>query len=78
MSKLKVELDRAGVRELLRSEELLACCKQLADGVCARCGAGYEVTTMTGKNRVNAQIAAATGAAVRDNMENNTILKAMR
>ncbi len=76
--KVKVVLNRAGVLELLRSPELLAVCKEHADAARARLGAGYEVTTHTGKNRVNAQITAKTPAAYRENAQNNTILKALQ
>lgn len=78
MGEVKVELNREGVRALLRSPEMLAVCKGHADAARARLGAGYEVTTHTGKNRVNAQIAAKTSAARRKNAEDNTILKALR
>ena len=76
MSKVKFELNRAGVRELLRSQEALAACVPYAYQIQGRAGAGYEVTTYTGANRVNASVYAATPEARRDNYENNTLLKA--
>lgn len=78
MGEVKIELNREGVRALLRSPEMMAVCKGHAEAARGRLGAGYAVTTHTGKNRVNAQIAAETPAARRDNAENNTILKALR
>ena len=38
---------------------------------------GYEVTTYTGKNRVNASVFAATAEARRENAAHNSILKAV-
>jgi hypothetical protein len=78
MSKMKFVLDRAGVRELLKSPEAMAVCKEHADASCRSLGAGYTVTTYTGKTRVNASIAASTQRARRENAENNTILKSLR
>lgn len=78
MGNVKIELNSEGVRALLRSPEMLAICKSHADAARARLGAGYEVTTYTGKNRVNVQIAAETFAARRENAQGNTILKALR
>lgn len=78
MAKVKVELNRAGVRELMQSSEMMAVCKKYADNAVGRLGAGYEVTTMVGRTRVNAEVAAVTYEARKDNSKNNTILKAIR
>ncbi len=77
-NKVKVELNREGVRSMLRSGEMEAICGELAAAAAARCGTGYTYSTHVGKNRVNASVKAETKAAQRDNMENNTILKALR
>lgn len=76
MSKVKFVLNRAGVRELLRSSAAEAVCESYANEIRARAGDGYEVTTYVGKNRVNASVYAATYEARLDNYENNTLLKA--
>lgn len=78
MSRLRVSLNRAGVRELLRSDEMMAECKRHADDALSRLGDGYEVTTRVGRNRVNAEVAAASYAARRENLENNSILRALQ
>lgn len=78
MAKVKVTLNRSGVRALLKSEEMKAACAEKAQAVCARCGTGYATDTYTGKNRVNAMVWADTAEARRDNAENNTILKALK
>ena len=76
MSKVKFELNRAGVRELLRSQEMMSVCKSYADGIRNRAGDGYEVDTFVGRNRANASVYAATYEARKDNYDNNTLLKA--
>ena len=76
--KIKVELNSEAVRSLLQSSEMKTICQNLANGIASRAGSGYEVSTYTGKTRVNASVIAATSAAKRDNMKNNTLLKAVR
>lgn len=78
MDKFRLKLNSAGVRNLLRSSEMAEVCKQQAETIRARCGDGYETNSYTGKNRVNASVYAATPAAVRDNLKNNTIVKAVQ
>lgn len=73
----RIELNSEGVRDMLRSPEMMAVCKDLANQIATRAGTGYEVTTYTGKTRVNASVHAATDEANRDNLKNNTLLKAV-
>ncbi len=77
MSKVKFELDRGGVRELLRSPEALNICKGYAEQARSRAGEGYEVTTFVGANRANASVHAETYEARQDNYNNNTLLKSL-
>jgi hypothetical protein len=77
MAKVKFELNRNGVRELLKSPEMMAVCQGYANRALSSLGDGYEVSTMTGRNRVNAEVRAETFAARKENLENNTILKAL-
>lgn len=74
---LKIELDRAGVRELMRSREMSDICAGYAHDAQDRLGTGYEVTLRTGKNRVNAEVAAVSEKAKQENSRSNTILKAL-
>ena len=71
-------LNRSGVRELLKSQEVMSVCKEHADATRSNLGDGYTVTTRTGKTRVNAEVAAYTQKARQECFENNTILKALR
>lgn len=77
MSKVKFELNRAGVRELMKSSEASAICLEYANQVQGRAGEGYEVSSYLGKNRANASVIATTNKARKDNYEHNTLLKAL-
>lgn len=74
---LRVELNREGVRAMLRSSEMQETCRHYADLARAKLGEGYEVTTYQGKNRCNASIAADSYKARKENLEENKILKAV-
>ena len=74
----RFELNSQGVMELLKSQEMMCICKEYASKAQSKLGDGYEVTTHTGKTRVNAQIKAETYKARKDNAKNNSILKALR
>lgn len=78
MGNLRVELNHAGVREMLRSEEAKAICEECANKAMGRLGEGHEVTTYTGKKRVNASIFAKSLEAKVKNAKSNTLLKALR
>ena len=75
---VRFELNRQGVRELMQSDEMMAVVSRLSNESLATLGDGYEVTTLVGKTRVNAEIAAVTYQARKENSENNTILKSLR
>ena len=74
MSKLRVELNSAGVRALMRSPEMQAVLKARADTVKNRCGDGYEAYVAA--TRAVAVVETATPQAVDDNSAHNTLLKA--
>ena len=76
-SNIKFKLNESGVRELLQSSQMAAIVTSLGNGVAARAGAGYEVSTQTGKNRVSCRVSAATLEARKENLESNTLLKAL-
>lgn len=74
----KFVLNSAGVRSLLKSEEMADICGKYAKDIAIRAGAGYTSNTYVGKNRVNASVSPDSFEAMRDNKKNNTLLKAMR
>lgn len=77
MSKLKIELNYAGVGELLKSQEISDALKETAERVAARAGGGYATDTYQAGTRVIASVYTETEEAMKDNLENNTLLKAV-
>lgn len=77
MANIRIELNRSGVRQLLQSAEMAACCEEVARGALGKCGPGYEMDSMVGKTRVNAMIYTATAEAADDNLKHNTLAKAV-
>lgn len=57
---VKIKLNKPGVRELLRGEEMQADLKRRADKIAAAAGPGNEVETFVGKNRARATVRTAT------------------
>jgi len=78
MSKFKFVLNRAGVRQLMQSEEMQSILKDKADAALNSLDEGYKSDIYIGKNRANAMVYADTYQAKRDNLKNNSILKAVR
>ena len=79
MINLKFELNKKGVGELLKSEEMQAVLESYAAQVAKDAGPGYEPKTYIGKDRaaVSVRVEAATKEAERDNYENNTLLRSL-
>lgn len=75
---VKVVLNGKGVRELLKSQGMMNVCTAQASKIMERCGDGYEMSNYVGKNRVNVSVTASTYEARRDNIRNNTLLKAVK
>lgn len=74
---MKFKLDSAGVRELMKSAEMQAILTEEASAIQNRAGDGYEQDIYVGKNRANAMVRASTYQAKKDNLKNNTLLKAL-
>lgn len=78
MNKFKVELNRSGVRELLRSGDMAKMLEEEAERIRDRCGNGYATSSHVGKNRANASVYTDDIRAMRDNHDHNTLEKSMR
>lgn len=78
MSKMKFTLNRHGVAELMKSAEMQQILDEKATAIQERCGDGYEKDIHVGKNRANAMVSATSIKAKKDNLKNNTLLKAVR
>ncbi|MFS7391711.1 hypothetical protein AB6888_02475 [Carnobacterium maltaromaticum] len=78
MSKMKFKLNSSGVGSLLKSVEMQNVLSTHATNIRNRCGEGYEQDIFVGRSRANAMVNAVTFQAKKDNLKNNTILKAVR
>lgn len=74
---IKVELNHTAVGELLKSSEMQELVKSYADEIAERAGEGYASDTYNAGSRVIASAYTETEEAMEDNLENNTLLKAM-
>lgn len=76
--KVEVRINYAGVGELLNSQWASDCCSEIANQVASRAGDGYDAASphKTGQ-RVAVNVYAATKEAYWDNMDNNTLLRAL-
>ena len=77
MSNFVFKLNRKGVAELMKSQEMQGVLKEHATTIKNRAGEGYEQDVYVGKNRANAMVKAETFKAKKDNSKNNTLLKAV-
>lgn len=80
MSNIVFELNSAGVRELLQSSEMAEVVREFSGQVLANAGgssAGYGMNVQTG-NRAVGRVFCNDSKGLRDNSENNTLLKALR
>lgn len=76
MSDFKFVLDRAGVRELMQSQEMQDVLVEYASQVADRAGDGYSV--YVGITRANVSVRTETEEAMADNLDHNTLEKAIR
>ncbi len=79
MSKVKIKLNRKGVKELLNCKEIEEYCEQIANNIATRAGEGYAAGKPhhTGQ-RVAVNVYAKSREAKEDNLNNNTLQKAVR
>ncbi len=78
MSKgFKFKPDKMGIRGLLKDPETAAVCTQYGAQVLNRAGAGYEMESRTYPERSGVAIFPDTYKAKKDNLEHNTLLKAL-
>lgn len=78
MSNVKIELISAGVRDLLKDPAIQAECRKQAEMVAMTAGDGYEVEERSYPERNGYVVKPVTKEAIKDNFENNTLLKAAR
>ena len=78
MKKVKVVLNKGGVRALLKSPEATQICMEHARATQAAAGPDYEVTEHRYPERNGASVHPANAKGARDNLENNTLLRSLR
>ena len=66
-----------GIREFLRSEPVRALTQRCGEAVAARAGGNYETQTVMLDKKYIAVVRPADEKARRDNLKNNTLLKAI-
>ena len=76
MSDFKFVLNRAGVRELMQSQEMQDVLVEFAGQVAENAGDGYDV--YIGTHRANVSVVTATDEAAADNLDHNTPETAIR
>lgn len=74
----KVSVSYQGVGKLLKSKEMQGGLQDLAAGIARRAGSGYASDTKMMGTRVIASAYTEDEAAMRDSLENNTLLKAVQ
>lgn len=74
----KVVLNSSGVRQLLRSKEMLRVVESHGAATVSGLGDGYEMSSMTGYDRAHAFVRAVSYQAMEECMEDNAILRALR
>lgn len=77
MGAITVVLNHAGVRDLLRSDEVEADLRRRAEAIAAAAGDGYEVEMFRGQNRWRATVRTGTETARRDEAKNRTLTGAI-
>lgn len=77
MSNVEIELHDDGIQELLKSSDIMAELKTHGRRVLASAGDGYAMNEHTGTTRANVMVYTATASAYKDNLANNTLLKAV-
>ncbi len=75
--KFKFVLNRNGVRSLLKSVNMINVLESEANEMLARLGPGHEKTYHMGSNRPNFSVATRSKKAAENNLDNNTMIKAV-
>lgn len=74
---VEIEINRKGLYELLKEPEIQKKCIEVGNKTAKVAGKGYNVSEWTGPNRTGATVWCNTPDAIKDNLENNTFLKAV-
>ncbi|TDP59847.1 hypothetical protein [Aminicella lysinilytica] len=81
MSNVKIELNHAGIKALLQSNEMQGILREHAEATKSGCGElsdEYSVNVSVGKNRAKAVVKPDTVHARRSNLKHDTLIKALK
>ena len=78
MSKFKFTLNKKGVSDLLKGQEMVDVLDSYGKEIQSKAGPGYKSDTYVGKTRANASVKASNHRSYRDNLKNNTLLKLIK
>ena len=79
MSKIvKFKLNKAGVGELLKSEEVGSVCMEHANCVRNSAGEHYTAEARHYRERTGAAVYPSDPVGIRDNLQNNTLLRSLK
>lgn len=78
MSKVELVLDRDGLMELMKSQEVIGFMKSQANEIVGRCQGNYEIDEWNqGKSRANVSIKTTDRKTLFSNMKTNELLTAL-
>lgn len=78
MANVKVEINEAGIRELLKSTQVQSVVAEAAKQVLSRCpDIGYGMSTGFTSQRAKAHVGTRSVYSIRHNSKHNTLLKAL-
>lgn len=78
MSKIKVTLNKAGVRQLLKSAGAQEICMEKARQIATRAGTDYEAGVRNYPERSGAAVHPSNAKGYYDNLRNNTLLRSLK
>lgn len=78
MAKVKIVLNKEGVKQLLRSQEAGAICMEHANRIRESAGQDYAAEARHYPERTGAAVFPANADGYFDNMKNNTLLRSMK
>lgn len=78
MAKVHIELNSDGIVELMKSDEIMSVLESHGRSMVSSLGEGYSMSKYpNGKSRGNVSVYADSKEAYQDNMNNNSLLKAV-
>ncbi len=77
MSKVRIELNSPGIRELLHSSEITSALVEVGSGVANRAGANFGVKSFSMPSRSVVRVSAINKEGVKENLDSNVLLKSL-